>query len=421
MALKSGYKRTDVGIVPEDWVVSPLSQLTKKIYRGASPRPIDNPVWFDNNSEVGWVRISDISQSNRVLNETSQYLSQDGIKHSRFIPSDSIIMGICATIGKPIKTAIDSCIHDGFVVFDTPKVDKSFLYYLLKALEPKWSQKGQIGSQVNLNTGLINITKVILPQTIQEQTAIATALSNTDDWIESLERLLEKHKAIKQGVMQELLTGKKRLPNFTGGWVSCSILNTLSDSDGIKIGPFGSQLKKEFLLNYGTYRVYGQENIYENNFAIGNRYLSCKRYLQLKSCEIKPGDFLISSMGTVGKCAIAPLNMENGIMDSHLIRLRFNRKVSPQYILNLFSSEFDFLKSQTNKLSVGGIMDGLSTKIISSLYVSFPEDIEEQNAITQLISDLDKEIEVTENKLTKARQIKQGMMQELLTGRIRLI
>ena len=222
--------------------------------------------------------------------------------------------------------------------------------------------------------------------------------------------------------MQELLTGKKRLPGFYGEWKREQLPELLQEQNGIKIGPFGSQLKKEYLIDIGEFKVYGQENVYEKDFRLGTRYIPKERYLKLKSCELLPGDFVISSMGTVGKCAIVPQNIQIGIMDSHLIRLKFNcKKIIPQYILQLFSDEFDFLRNQIEKLSVGGIMDGLSTKIVQSLNVFYPVNIDEQKAICAILNDMDGEIAQLEKKLAKYQKIKQGMMQELLTGRIRLV
>ena len=120
-------------------------------------------------------------------------------------------MSICATVGRPVITAIDTCIHDGFVVFDNPQADIRFLYYLLKLLEDTWTKHGQTGSQMNLNTPLINGTMVAMPPTADEQTAIASVLSGMDAEIAALEGKLAKARAIKQGMMQELLTGRIRL------------------------------------------------------------------------------------------------------------------------------------------------------------------------------------------------------------------
>jgi len=211
----AGYKQTELGIIPEDWEVKKLGNIAK-ITRGASPRPIGSPIWFDEKSKIGWVRISDVTKSTKLLKYTTQKLSELGIKHSRFVGKSNLIMSICATVGRPILTEVDVCIHDGFVVFSDPKIEKEYLYYILSFIENDWSSSGQIGSQMNLNTGLINFTQIAFPKSKTEQTAIATVLSDTDALIESLEKLIAKKKAIKQGAMQQLLTGKKRLPGFSG-------------------------------------------------------------------------------------------------------------------------------------------------------------------------------------------------------------
>ena len=120
-------------------------------------------------------------------------------------------MSICATVGRPIITEIETCIHDGFVVFDNLRTNKHFLYYILQSIEGDWSRHGQTGSQMNLNTGLINQTEISVPPTLPEQTAIAAILSDMDAEIAALETKLTKARQIKQGMMQELLTGKIRL------------------------------------------------------------------------------------------------------------------------------------------------------------------------------------------------------------------
>jgi len=191
------------------WEEKRLGELAK-IQRGASPRPIDSPIWFDQNSSVGWVRISDVTCSGMFLNETTQRLSSLGVKHSRPVATGSLIMSICATVGRPIITRIDVCIHDGFVVFDNLEAHQLFVYYVLKWIEPDWTRYGQTGSQMNLNTGLINGTVIKLPPR-DEQTAIAAVLSDMDAELSALEARRDKTRALKQAMMQELLTGKTRL------------------------------------------------------------------------------------------------------------------------------------------------------------------------------------------------------------------
>lgn len=171
-----------------NWKLFKLKELAK-IQRGASPRPINDKKWYDtNNKNVGWVRIGDVTDSNKFLFKTEDYFSEEGVKKSRFLPKGSLIMSICATIGKLIITNLDTCIHDGFVGFTKLKnIDKEFLYYVLFILEGKFCALGQTGSQSNLNSDLIRNMKIKIPN-IDEQRKIVEFLSLVDKKIELMER-----------------------------------------------------------------------------------------------------------------------------------------------------------------------------------------------------------------------------------------
>lgn len=272
------------------------------------------------------------------------------------------------------------------------------------------------GTKVSsVSRGSLGKTVIIIPSA-KEQERIVDALADIDVLIDNLQKLIQKKKDIRRGSLQFLLSDDHKYE-----WDECSITDLLR-SGGIKIGPFGSQLKKEMLLTDGLYKVYGQENIYENDFLIGDRFLTPDHFQKLSSCEILPGDFLMSTMGTIGKCAIAPQTIQKGIMDSHLIRLRFDeRKINPEYVLQLFSDQFDFLKRQTQQLSVGGIMDGLSVGIVSKLKVKYPKNKEEQLELINIFNDMEADIHNYEEELLKYQRVKQGMMEELLTGKVRLV
>jgi type I restriction enzyme S subunit len=195
-------------------------------------------------------------------------------------------------------------------------------------------------------------------------------------------------------------------------WNDFDITQLIEKANGIKIGPFGSQLKKELLTNAG-FRVYGQENVYEKDMEIGNRFISREHFKQLNSCELKTGDFIISMMGTIGKCMIVPAKFEAGIMDSHLIRLRLDdSKINAELLLHFFAS--NILINQIKKLSVGGIMDGLSSKIVKNISVPLPPTRSEQTAIAEALNDADALITELEKLISKKRAIKQGAMQVLL-------
>ena len=173
------------------------------VKRGASPRPITSPKWFSDYSNIGWVRISDVTSSNKYLTETAQYLSGEGVRKSRFIPKGNIIMSICATIGKPIYTNFDVCIHDGFVVFEGLRVNKEFIYYFLEKVQRRWYRYGQPGTQVNLNSDIVSNEIIKVPAEAEQQ-KITIFLSAIDRKIELVATQLDQARAFKKGLLQQM-------------------------------------------------------------------------------------------------------------------------------------------------------------------------------------------------------------------------
>ena len=174
-------------------------------------------------------------------------------------------------------------------------------------------------------------------------------------------------------------TPKIRFKGFTDAWDQWKVTNLLKNSSSaMKIGPFGSALKKEFFVQEGV-KVYAQENAFTGDFSIGNYYITEEKYHELQSCELYPGDLVISMMGTIGACAIFPETAKKGIMNSHLLRLQFGDKVLPKYIMFLLRDS-DLIRAQIDRLSVGSIMSGLSSSIVKKLVFPVPR-IEEQKKI----------------------------------------
>lgn len=406
--------RTDI---PNDWNVITLGDYAQ-IFRGGSPRPIQS---FLTTSDQGinWIKIGDVGAGEKFIESTEEKIIPEGVSRSRMVYKGDLILSNSMSYGRPYIVNIEGCIHDGWLVIQ--KYDRLFnreyLYYALSSdLTMQQYVAMAAGSSVqNLNKE--KVSKVVLPcPKILEQKKIAEVLSSIDALIVDLQKLIQKKKDIRRGSLQFYLNDKNRYE-----WVECPITELLK-SGGIKIGPFGSQLKKEMLLSDGLYKVYGQENVYERDFSIGGRFLTPEHFQRLNSCEIIPGDFLMSTMGTIGKCAIVPEHIQRGIMDSHLIRLRFDeKKIEQRYILHLFSDQFDYLKRQTQQLSVGGIMEGLSVAIVSKLIVRYPKKAKDQKEIIEIFDDMNLEIRKLEEKLSKYQKIKQGMMEELLTGKVRLM
>ncbi|MDA2593497.1 MULTISPECIES: restriction endonuclease subunit S [Bacillus cereus group] len=205
---------------------------------------------------------------------------------------------------------------------------------------------------------------------------------------------------------------KLRFKEFDGEWEKKNIIHIAQDEkSAVKIGPFGSQLRKEYLQSTGLYKVYGQENVFNNDFSQGNRFLNEERFNLLKSSQIISGDIVISMMGTIGKIAEVPKNIQQGIMDSHLIRIRLdNKKYLNDFFIQVMNSKI--LKKQIEKLSVGSIMSGLSSKVIKTL--EFPHTkIEEQKKISTFLNLLDKKIQLQQQKIDLLQEQKKGFLQKM--------
>ena len=190
---------------------------------------------------------------------------------------------------------------------------------------------------------------------------------------------------------------KIRFLGFTDEWEHRKCEGILKPTKGaMKIGPFGSALKKEFYTETGV-KVYAQENIFQEDFTIGDYYISEERYQTLKGCKLEPGDLVISMMGTIGACAIFPNNAEPGIMNSHLLRLQLNDDIYPEYIHQLLRDS-QIIRSQIDRLSVGSIMSGLSSSVVQKLIFPIPS-LDEQKKIAEFLTQLDKTITLHQREL----------------------
>jgi len=421
MEVKPGYKQTEVGVIPEEWYVIPLSKTAKRITRGASPRPIDSPIWFDSRSSVGWVRISDVTRcSGRYLLETTQRLSEAGIRNSRPVPSGSLIMSICATVGRPIETRIDTCIHDGFVVFDQPTIEQSFLYHVLAALEPAWSKHGQTGSQMNLNTGLINGRLIPIPPTEAEQRAIATALSDVDGLLGGLDQLITKKRDLKQAAMQQLLTGQTRLPGFHGEWE----VKTLFELAERKKELFddGDWIESEHITTEGI-RLIQTGNIGVGSFVEKDdkKYINDASFTSLRCKQLRQGDLLVCRLADpAGRaCVLSDIGEERIVTSVDVTIFRPPPELADRVFLCQVFSTSEWFRAVSDR-SGGTTHKRISRGALGRISINLPS-LPEQTAIAEVLSDMDAELAGLEQRREKTRALKQAMMQELLTGRTRLV
>lgn len=198
-----------IGEIPNIWKTVQIKRLCS-VKRGSSPRPIDDPKYFDDKGEFRWVRISDVSKSERYLEKTKETLSELGSTLSTKILPNDIFLSIAGSVGKPIITKIKCCIHDGFVWFDGLHYDKELLYYIF-SIGKCFSGLGKMGTQLNLNTETVGM--ISIPLTSQsEQQKIVEYLDKQTEEIDTLIQLEQKKidtlKEYRQSLISEVVTGK---------------------------------------------------------------------------------------------------------------------------------------------------------------------------------------------------------------------
>jgi type I restriction enzyme S subunit len=290
--------------------------------------------------------------------------------------------------------------------FDNTNI--KFIYYLFNSMNLNCYSESS--AQPGLSVNKLLELFCTIPNNKIEQIAIAEVLSDTDKLITSLEKLLEKKKAIKQGTMQELLTGKRRLPGFSGEWE----LKKMDDIYDIVSGGTPSTSNLAYwngdILWCTPTDIISCKGKYIFNTE---KYIS-KLELNNSSATLLPvGALLLCSRATIGDVRIAKklISTNQG----------FKSLIPNQGILNEWLYYVILIiKNKMLEKAIGSTFLEISKGDLSRILLNVPE-FAEQSAIATVFSDMDAEIEALEKKLEKYRQIKQGMMQELLTGKIRLV
>lgn len=413
------YKQTEIGIIPSDWEVSVVSKIgtingrvgwkgyTKKDLRDNGPYAIG---------------AKHIDKSNRLDLSEPTCLSMEKFIESPEIMvfKGDILIVQRGTIGKVTvidKEIGDATINPSMLILRLKNIPFKYAFYYLI------SNSGQ--NQILLDTsstGVPMITQkqvlnfqIPLPPTQAEQTAVATALSDADALITSLERLIEKKHAIKQGAMQKLLKPKE-------GW-EVKKLGEIADGNkkwSFTGGPFGSNLKSSDYTETGV-RIIQLQNIGDGVFNNESEvFTSSQKANELISCNIYPGEIILSKMGDpVARACIIPNNHERYLMCSDGIRLVVNEKENNTFFIYTYINSPVFRKLAENA-STGSTRKRIGLTQLRSLELILPK-LKEQTYVAEILSSMDTEITALEQKLAKYKMTKQGMMQELLTGKIRLI
>ena len=416
-AIPAGYKQTEVGVIPEDWSFYRLGDLEPYITSGSRG-------WAKFYSKHGdvFVRITNMSRESIYLDlkdicyvmidAASSEGKRTSLEEGDVLVSITADIGICSYIDSSLDKPAFINQHIALIRFNHAKINSKFIAYYLSSHQIQKLFKGSTdqGAKAGMNLDAVRMIKTALP-TLQEQTAIANVLSDSDALIGALEQLIAKKQAIKSATMQQLLTGRTRLPAFAlrpDGTPKGFKPSELGDiPEDWEVAPIGS------VLSITTGARNTQDKVDDGRYPFFVRSQTVER-INTYSFD---GEAVLTAGDGVGTGKI--FHYVNGKFDFHqrvYLMYNFGERVSGYFFYLFFSNNFfERIMSMTAKSSV----DSVRREMIADMKMVLPSKVE-QTAIATILSDMDNELEALTQKLEKARALKQGMMQQLLTGKIRL-
>ena len=443
-AIPKGYKQTDVGVIPEDWEVSTLRKIADVI-----DSLHKTPNFSDNGYSM--VRVADIRTGNLNLEKTlnvNQEVFLDFTRNYKPVRGDIVLSRVGSYgVSSYVDTNEPFCMGQNTVVINS-KTTSKYLYYILNSLAIKNQiENGSYGSGYkSLSLKNINDLKIVLP-TSAEQTIIANALTDVDALLSELEKLIAKKQAIKTATMQQLLTGKTRLPQFSTYTEDTPEGKKKGQPKGMKASELGEIPEDWEVKTYGevfsflTTATNSRSDLSESGdvgyIHYGDIHTKWDNLINIHKANIphiskekitsavflKEGDILMADASEdydgIGKSIeVRNLGDKKVISGLHTFLLRDKYEIFENgfkgYLHTILS-----VKTIFDRLATGLKVYGISKTNLKDVPLPVPQR-EEQTAIAAILSDMDAEIQALEQRLHKTRQIKQGMMQELLTGKTRL-
>jgi type I restriction enzyme S subunit len=410
--LKPGYKETEVGVIPEEWDVALLDSVAK---RGSGHTPDKkHPEYWD--GEIKWISLKDSDRLDVLyIDDTEAKITPAGIANSSAVmhPAGTVVLSRDAGVGKSTIMRDAMAVSQHFIAWQCgPRLDNHFLYYWLQSEKPEFDRVAN-GSTIK-TIGLPYFKRLLSPlPPVNEQRDIAGALSDVDALIGALDKLIAKKRDIKQAAMQQLLTGKQRLPGFHGEW-EVKRLGSLGQFRGG--GGFPRMHQGDTEGDYPFFKVSDMNNEGNSTFMISsNNWISESVRKQIGANTFPANTIVFAKIGAAVFLERKKILVQESCMDNNMMGFVLDDGAAyPRFIHYLF------LTIQLGKLVATTALPSINGREIARLEYSIPS-IPEQKAIAIVLSDMDAELAALEQRRDKTCALKQGMMQELLTGRTRLV
>ena len=419
------FKETPIGKIPKEWDVKPIIEIVEKIKAGGTPKTSVKEYY---GGGIPFVKIEDLTSCNKYLEKTKITITQQGLENSSswIVPPGSLLFAMYGSIGASAINKVPVATNQAILGI-IPKrdiVDVEFLYYLLTYSKPRFELMALQTTQANLNAGIVKATKIPLPP-LPEQRKIAEILSTIDKAIEKTDALIHHYQQLKNALMQKLFTEgightkfkSSPLGQIPAEWEVVKFGDISEFKNGIN---FKGDLKGDVgILTVDVLNMYGEgiyldmSNLYRVNMEVKENYL------------LQRGDILIvrSSLKQEG---VGWASMFNGYHEpvtfcGFLIRARMKEEyrdtVLPEFLVYYLRSDISrgMLISTSGKVAITNISQGL----LKQLNIPLPP-LEEQKKIAQILMTIDNKIEAEMRTKEELEKLKHGMMDKLLTGKVRV-
>lgn len=412
-------------MVPEGWEIRQVGEIAH-VLRGASPRPKGDLRYYGGN--VPRLMVSDVTRDGKCVTPKTDFLTEEGAKLSRPMPAGTLTIVCSGTVGIPSLLAVDACIHDGFLALDSlsESCNKDYLYYVFSSLRREFDSAATHGGVfTNLTTEILRNFKILLPP-LDEQEKIAEILGSVDDAIAATQAVIDQTRKVKQGLLQQLLTrgiGHTKFKEtaiglIPEGWEVESLSELLTDI--IPGRTPESQRKPASIDEWGILKVsaIGFGEFFQNeNKVLPENYEIETKYI------VQEGDVLITRANTselVGATCVVPTGSYKLVLSDKTLRLvPDKKKVDPKFLCEVLigSGARKFLSE--NATGTSGSMKNITQDLIRAFVMPLPP-LEEQEKIVGILDSITCDYKAHLHELKHLNTVKQGLMQDLLTGRVRV-
>ena len=406
--IETRFKKMDIGEIPKDWEIDIIGNLCKTASGGTPSR--SNLSFY--NGDIKWFTTGELNDG--YLYDSIEHINKEALNNSsaKLFDTGTVLMALYgATIGKLGVLTQAATTNQACCAFEHSSILSLYLFYYLLFKRKAIIELGCGAGQPNISQDIIKSILLFYPSNKEEQQRIVTCLNDIDTLLSILDKKIEKKNLIKQGALQQLLTGEKRLEGFNKPWIE----KRLGDMSTMNSGGTPSS-KVQAFYNGGIPFLSISDMTAQGKYIYSTEKKISELGLINSSARIvNKGTILYAMYASLGKCSISAIKMA---ISQAVLGINVNTAILDNVFLYYYLS---FIENKVVAMGQTGTQSNLSKELVQNFVLKIPVDLTEQIAIATILSDMDAEIEALETKRSKYEQVKQGMMQQLLTGKIRLI